>query len=323
MYFKRAGIKLEDLTAYILGTLLHKIELTPAKDIQSLVENRRVFNLNNCELNIYESYKQAYRVPLKFSDLMISSMMRGKKVMHLIDKDPFVYVPGETVIMPANEPMIIDFPESESENPTQCIALTVNADYVNDTVDYLNEYYNGGNDEQGNWTLQFNQYHFSNDNEVSDLINRIIRICSGPDRKKNVYADLNLKELLIRLIQGQHLFKVSRDSRLDSNMTKLHFVLNYIQEHLSEKIPVDVLCRKAYLSRNQFFRWFREQSGFSPLQYINIERVKLAKQILADPRNNLQTASMLSGFSDVNYFVRVFKKIEGITPGVYQSIREN
>ena len=106
-------------------------------------------------------------------------------------------------------------------------------------------------------------------------------------------------------------------------MTKLHFVLNYIQEHLSEKIPVDVLCRKAYLSRNQFFRWFREQSGFSPLEYINIERVKLAKQILADPRNNLQTASMLSGFSDVNYFVRVFKKIEGITPGVYQSIREN
>jgi AraC-like DNA-binding protein len=246
-------------------------------------------------------------------------MVRGKKVMHLFNDPAFDYLPGETVIVPANETMVIDFPEADPENPTQCIALAVDEKYVNDTVRYLNEFYNNSRDDINHWKLQFNQYHFSNDNEITDLINKIIRVCSSPDKTKNVFADLNLKELLIRLIQSQHLHQVALESADSRNQSRLHFVLNYIHENIAEKISVDVLCRKAYLSRNNFFRWFREQCGVSPLEYINTERVKLAKQILSDPRNNIQLASILSGFSDVNYFVRVFKKIEGITPGVYQA----
>lgn len=298
---------------------LNKVDLTHPKYLQTLVENRRIFNLKNCELNIFESYQQTYRVPLTFGDFVITSMIRGKKVMHLFDDPAFDYLPGETVIVPANETMIIDFPEAQENNPTQCIALAVDAAYVNDTVHYLNEYYNSSRDDLHDWKLQFNEYHFSNDNEITDLINKIIRVCSSEDRAKNVFADLNLKELLIRLIQSQHVKQVSVESNSSDTRSRLHFVLNYIHEHIAEKISVDVLCRRAYLSRNMFFKWFREQCGVSPLEYINTERVKLAKQILADRRNNIQLASALSGFSDVNYFVRVFKKVEGITPGAYQS----
>ncbi len=298
---------------------LQKVDLTHPKYLQTLVENRRIFNLKNCELNIFESYQQAYRVPLTFNDFVITSMIRGKKVMHLFNDPAFDYLPGETVIVPANETMVIDFPEAATENPTQCIALSVDAGYMNDTIHYLNEYYNSSNDDINNWKLEFNQYHFSNDNEISDLINKIIRVCSSISKTKNIFADLSLKELLIRLIQSQHIHQVEIESNDNNNQSRLHFVLNYIHLHISEKIPVDVLSRKAYLSRNNFFKWFKEQCGVSPLEYINAERVKLAKQILADLRNDIQTASILSGFSDVNYFARVFKKIEGITPGAYQS----
>ncbi|HVM89737.1 MAG TPA: AraC family transcriptional regulator [Puia sp.] len=298
---------------------LNKVDLTHPKYLQTLVENRRIFNLKNCELNIFESYQQAYRVPLTFNDFVVTSMIRGKKIMHLFNEPAFDYLPGETVIVPPNETMIIDFPEAEFKNPVQCVALAVDAKYVNDTIQYLDEYYNSNKDETNNWKLQFNQYHFSNDNEITDVINKIIRVCSSSDKTKNIFADLNLKELLIRLIQSQHLRQVAVESSDYSNQTRLHYILNYIQEHLSEKISINLLCRKAYLSRNIFFKWFKEQSGVSPLEYINNERVKLAKQILSDPKNDLQTASLLSGFNDVNYFVRVFKKVEGITPGVYQA----
>ena len=299
---------------------LNKIDLTHPKYLQTLVENRRIFNLKNCELNVFESYQQSYRVPLTFGDFVITSMVRGKKVMHLFDKPAFEYLPGETVIVPANETMIIDFPEAGPATPTQCIALAVDASYINDTLYYLNDYYNSARDERGDWTLQFNQYHFYNDTDVTDLINKLIRICSSADPTKNIYADLNLKELLIRILQSQHLQQIPAESAYNNNHSRLHFVLHYIHEHLTEKIPVNTLSRKAYLSRNIFFKWFREQFGITPLEYINRERVRLAKELLTDPGNSISHVSLQCGFNDVNYFVRVFKKTEGITPGAYQLV---
>lgn len=282
-----------------------------------MVENRRVFNLQNCEMNVFESYQQAWRVPLTFSDFVITSMVRGKKIMHLFDAPAFDYMPGETVIVPANETMVIDFPEASVENPSQCIALAVDAAYVDDTLQYLNRYYNE-EEQPHDWQLRFNKYHFENDTEVTDIINKLIRVCSSGDRAKNIYADLSLKELLIRLVQSQHLQQVKIESEDRGNHTRLHYVLRYINEHLTDHISMDVLCRKAYLSRNVFFRWFRQQFGVTPLEYINRERIRLAKQLLADERNSITAVSQLCGFSDVNYFVRLFKKSEGITPGAYQ-----
>ncbi|KIC92228.1 AraC family transcriptional regulator [Flavihumibacter sp. ZG627] len=296
---------------------LNKIDLTHPKYLQTMVENRRVFNLQNCEMNVFESYQQAWRVPLTFSDFVITSMVRGKKIMHLFDAPAFDYMPGETVIVPANETMVIDFPEATVENPSQCIALAVDAAYVEDTLQYLNRYYNEEEQPQ-DWQLRFNKYHFENDTEVTDIINKLIRVCSSGDKAKNIYADLSLKELLIRLVQSQHLQQVKIESEDKGNHTRLHYVLRYINEHLTDHIPMDVLCRKAYLSRNVFFRWFRQQFGVTPLEYINRERIRLAKQLLADERNSITAVSQLCGFSDVNYFVRLFKKSEGITPGAYQ-----
>ena len=174
--------------------VLQHINLTKPKYLQTLVENRRIFNLNNCELNVFESYEQAYKVPLIFNDFVITSMIRGKKVMYLFDKPGFDYLPGETVIVPAHQKMIIDFPEASAETPTQCIALAVDAAYISNTLNYLNSFYNN-KEEKHDWKLQFNQFHFNNDNEASGLINKLIRICNSNDASKNIYADLNLKEL--------------------------------------------------------------------------------------------------------------------------------
>ena len=300
--------------------MVHKIDLTPSKQLQTLIENRRVFNLNNCELNIYESYQKAFGVPLTFKDLVITSMVTGRKVMHLSHLPDFEYLPGETVILPANQSMVIDFPESTHSNPTQCIALTVNSDYVQDTMQYLNDGYNSGVDDGHVWDIDFSQYHFSNDTEIAETINKIIRNCSSGDKAKNIYADLSLKELLIRLVQSQYLKRVEIDIHNKKNSSRQHFLLDYIRGHLTEKMGVDTLSRKTYMSRNEFFKWFRQQFGISPLEYINRERIKLAKQLLGTENKTITETAYQCGFTDVNYFVRLFKKSEGITPGTFKDI---
>jgi AraC-like DNA-binding protein len=298
--------------------LIQKIDLTPQNQVQTMIENRRVFNLNNCELNIYESYQKAFGVPLTFNDLVITSMVTGRKVMHLANHPDFEYLPGETVILPAKQSMVIDFPESTHRKPTQCIALTVNAEYIQDTMQYLNECYNSGSDDSHVWNIDYSQYHFSNDAEIAETINKIIRNCSSGDQAKNIYADLSLKELLIRLVQSQHLKRVEMDINNQKNFSRQHFLLDYIHGHLSDKLGVDALSRKAHMSRNEFFKWFRLQFGISPLEYINRERIKLAKQLLGSKNTTVTEAAYQCGFTDVNYFVRLFKKTEGITPGTFK-----
>jgi AraC-like DNA-binding protein len=44
-------------------------------------------------------------------------------------------------------------------------------------------------------------------------------------------------------------------------------------------------------------------------------RIRLARQLLADEKNTLSQIGFLCGFNDLNYFVRTFKKSEGLTPG--------
>lgn len=238
--------------------------------------------------------------------------------MHLFNQDPFDYFPGETVIVPANETMVIDFPEAEVATPTQCIALAVDQHYIGKTLSYLNEFYNSDRESNHAWELQFNQYHFENETEITELINKLIRVCSSGERSKDIYADLNLKELLIRLVQSQHLQQVYTESATGKNRSRMHYVISHIQENLTESIQVDDLCRKAYMSRNLFFKWFREQFGLTPLDYINRERMKMAKSLLDNPAHAVSMVSRICGFTDVNYFVRIFKKIEGVTPGQYR-----
>ncbi len=298
---------------------LHPVHLTPARQLQTLVENRRIFNLDHCELNIFESYQEAYRVPLTFSDMVLTSMVRGKKVMHLQDRPEFEYLPGQSVLLPANETMVIDFPEAADTNPTQCIALAVDGSYLSDTLQYLNQYYNNDSEQTSSWELQFNQYHFDNDQEVSSLLNKLIRICSSGDGNKNIFADLSLKELMLRLLQSQNLHKTIAQTQQQTNHNRWQFVLHYIHENLTEKILVQELCRKAYMSRNAFFKLFKEKFGVTPVEYINKERIKLSKQLLSNAKNSITNVSLQCGFSDVNYFVRLFRKTEGITPGSYQA----
>ena len=45
------------------------------------------------------------------------------------------------------------------------------------------------------------------------------------------------------------------------------------------------------------------------------------KKLLADEKNTLSQISFQCGFNDLNYFVRAFKKSEGLTPGAYRESR--
>ena len=132
--------------------------LTDERALKTLIENRSVYSLAHFELNIFETHQQSNNVHLCFSDLVVTTMFRGKKIMHLPGQAPFEYLPGESVIVPENKEMIIDFPEAGPDHPTQCLALAIDGEKIRETIDVLDEKYTKA--ENGDhWQLDPDQLH--------------------------------------------------------------------------------------------------------------------------------------------------------------------
>jgi AraC-like DNA-binding protein len=297
---------------------LHPINLSNPAELNSMVEHKRVFSLKDCELNIFETYRQCSDVSLSYNGLVITSMMRGKKVMYLSQQPGFDFLPGETVVLPEGVSMKVDFPEADDKHPVQCATLSFNWEKVNQTIDFLNENY-PRQESPNEWKLNFSHYHFYNNRELTNSLNRLISISMGDERAKDALADLELKSLLVRVIQTQNMALLETDPVVNRRLTN---VIQYIRQHLTEKIGIEVLCEKACMSKSVFFRLFKNTFGISPLEYIIRERIDLAKSLLKSPEVSVTAACYQSGFNNLNYFARLFKRIEGVTPSEFQNLSE-
>lgn len=300
------------------GSAITSPHLTEVKKLKTLVENRTVYNLENCELNIFETYQQSELIPLKFNDLVFTSMMRGKKVMHLFDKDGFDYFPGQSVIVPSNVEMKIDFPEAAFDNPTQCIALAIDQHKIQSTLDFLNEKY-PREGQQNFWKLDHNNFFFENSEEMSTIITKIIKICQSESSCKDIYADLALQELLVNTVQSQNLKSIKVEDCQSFNPTLTH-VIALIRNNITIKLDLTWVAKKAGLSTSSLYRLFKSELGISPLEFIIYEKIKLAKRYLNDKNVYIKNVCYEVGFEDSNYFIRVFKSVEGITPKQYQQL---
>jgi AraC-like DNA-binding protein len=95
---------------------------------------------------------------------------------------------------------------------------------------------------------------------------------------------------------------------------------DFLKQNLYRDISVEEMASFAGYSRSHFTRAFSNQMGISPRLYLEDLRLKLAIGILYDDRASIKEAAEKSGFYDVNYFCRVFKKRYGISPGKYREI---
>ncbi|QBQ40451.1 AraC family transcriptional regulator [Sphingobacterium psychroaquaticum] len=293
--------------------LLQQLPLSTKGELDRLVENKRAFTLRNFELNIFETYEASEQIPLQFNDLVIINMLKGKKVMHLQDKVSFDYHPGETLLLPEYTPMRIDFPEAQLAAPTQCTAISIGADKIGEVVQYLNEFY-PKKSERSAWSFQLDKFHFSNNDELVRLTNRLFQVSLSTDIHKEALADLVLKELMIRIMQTQGLLVLDTDTK--NNSTPFTYLKSYIRQNIGEKISLDTLAAEAGMSKSALSRAFKTELGVSPVEYVIRERIAYAKQVLQQSKS-VKIACFSAGFSDINYFVRLFKQREGITPGRY------
>jgi len=288
-----------------------------AKGLVPQVEHRQAWTLNQAELNLYETSLAAYRVPLVFTDPVMTSMIKGKKVMHLRGKKAFEFLPGEALLISAHEHMEIDFPEATLNDPTHCLALTISAEFIQDTLEQLNTYLPKVEDED-QWTLNAENFHFTQSSELCYTLQRLMQIFREDHVAKDFFASNTLKELLLRVMQTQARTLLIDHCEAHASHHRLACAVSYIRDHLDEEIRIEKLCNKACLSKAQFYRAFKQEFGLSPVDFINQERIAYARRILKKPGKSVSDACYATGFNSLSYFNRVFKRWTGQSPTQYQ-----
>lgn len=133
--------------------------------------------------------------------------------------------------------------------------------------------------------------------------------------KKTAYK-LKCKSILYNLIfkmQTEH-----GDYMGSQKYERIAPVVTYINENYTEKaLRVDELAAMANMTPEYFRKIFNARHGISPCEYIRTLKLKRMAELLLSGMYTVSGAAVMSGFDDISYCSREFKKKYGVSPREY------
>lgn len=146
---------------------------------------------------------------------------------------------------------------------------------------------------------------------------------------KNIVPDKFFNELLTVESKGdakiyihEFLLKIMEEKKQcknDKTAVILDKTVKYIQKHYAENLTLEDVAFQSGFSTYYFCKMFKKYYSSSFTDYLSNIRIQHAKILLKDPKMNIKDITQMIGYVDPNYFTRVFKKVEGITPTEYRN----
>ena len=92
-----------------------------------------------------------------------------------------------------------------------------------------------------------------------------------------------------------------------------------MEQHYTQRIYLDQICRCAGLSKSTLLRAFARSKGVTPYSYLENIRIGKAKKLLEQGVPPVE-AALQTGFSDQSHFSNYFNRFIGLAPGIYRDI---
>lgn len=129
--------------------------------------------------------------------------------------------------------------------------------------------------------------------------------------------NLKARAIFMLILAKCHQLVYFRDYEINSNSNRdkrIDMVIQYILSHYDEPISVNEMAKMTKLSPLYFGNLFKQETGQTFRQYLNMIRINQAENLLNSGLFNVSEVAVNCGFSDVFYFSKVFKKHRGIAP---------
>jgi AraC-like DNA-binding protein len=144
---------------------------------------------------------------------------------------------------------------------------------------------------------------------------------TGPDierLQRGVAAVLGKGLFTSEEVMAQVEAALNRSKRLGSEAQRIvRQAMAYIHENYPHPITRAGLAGHLAISERYLTRCFHQEMGITPITYLNRYRIHRAKALLEQGHTNLTEVALAVGFSDSNYFGRVFREEVGVSPSAF------
>ena len=180
-----------------------------------------------------------------------------------------------------------------------------------------------------NGEFLINEYHRANEGllilQVDALFESMIKLAETvADRRftstANKFAVLSaLYSLFATIIESRLYSSVSvSESAEDKSLSKLKTVLSYIRSNYDKQITLSDMAEVADMSAKYFCHFFKSMTRKTPVDYLVAYRVEKASRKLLATDMSVTEIAFASGFNDLSYFIKTFKRLKGQTPAAFR-----
>lgn len=159
---------------------------------------------------------------------------------------------------------------------------------------------------------------------VRHSLDQIIQIYHSDDPLKNMVMYTHLLEIYVML---GHEFLVSSMASEGLSVEKrfaylelLQHVIEYVNQHLAEDLPLEKIASEAGFSKYHFIRLFKKLTGETFHQYLCKQRISRAESLMRQSDLSVLQIAMRTGFNSIATFNRIYKDMRGMTPSQYRSL---
>ena len=157
------------------------------------------------------------------------------------------------------------------------------------------------------------------DEAIISATERLFASSHSEDGFIELCISANMCELLYLLYRAQ---RVNTDKKANSHTHGVRLtvkLISWIDEHYAEHITLDDMAAICNFSPKYLCSFFRKMTGLSPMEYVNRLRIEKACLSISNGHTSITDAAFDSGFNELSYFSKLFKKYVGCTPREYKS----
>lgn len=117
---------------------------------------------------------------------------------------------------------------------------------------------------------------------------------------------------------SSQIFYIQNLNKMDRNVQLVQKIKTYIRDHIAESLTLTTISRIVNYNEAYISRLFKQINGMGLSEYISIERINKAKDLLVTTSDSIQNIATDTGFDTAQYFSLVFKKTTGVSPSEYR-----